>query len=179
VTQAPPPPPPVVPVPDVETARASLRSARDALEATIARAASFTEVERNQRVDDEWSTVESIRHLVFVLDVWHSKTIGGETDPFHPIGLPPSFIPAKPPGTSVDPDARPTFDEAAGVLRARLANFAAYIQDLEDADLSRDVPAHAKTVGGALNVIFTELGAHNHFINRDLDAIERSRATDA
>jgi hypothetical protein len=65
----PPPPPPVVPVPDVLTARESLALAQRRLDATTSRLVSFTEDERQQRVDDEWSAVESLRHLVLTIDL--------------------------------------------------------------------------------------------------------------
>lgn len=147
-------------------------------EGTMHRASSFAEDERHQRVDDEWSTVESFRHVVFVIDVWLSRQIRGEEDPFHPMGLPPSFIPPKPPGSSIDPDARPTFDEACDALRGRLADLRTYVDALTQEELDRPIEGHARTVAGGLGVIFDELTAHDHFINRDLDSIEGSRTPD-
>lgn len=168
--EAPPPPPPVHPVPDVPAARERARSARDRLETTIARASGFTEDQRNERVDGEWSTIESLRHLVLVIDLWLSRTILGNPDPFHPIALPPSFMPPKLfPESSIDPDARPSFAEACDVIRDRLAAVQAYVDGMTEADLERSVAAHAKTVGGALSVLFNELAAHDAFIHRDLE----------
>jgi hypothetical protein len=136
------------------------------------RATSFSEDQLQSGVNDEWSTVESLRHIVMVVDVWLSKTLLGEDDPFDPIGLPPHFMPAKLPGTSIDPDARPTFADACDVTRGRLAAVQSYVEDLRADDLARAVPNdYAKTVGGALSVLFLELKAHNHFINRDLDLV--------
>lgn len=165
----PPPPPPPRPVPTVDVARDTAWSLTDQLEATIGRAASFTEDQRQQGVNDEWSTVQSLRHLTFVVDVWLGKTIRGEEDPFHPIGLPPSFIPPKLPGSSIDPEARPTFDEACDALRGRLADLRGYVDALASDELGRAIGTHAATVAGGLGVIFDELNAHDHFINRDLD----------
>ena len=165
----------MIPVPDVETARTSATAAHDRLEATIARASTYTEDERQQRVDGEWSTVESLRHLTLVLDLWLSRSIRGEADPFHPIALPPSFMPPKLfPDSSIDPDARPSFDEACQVVRGRMASLRDYVGTLTAEELERPVENHAKTVGGALHVIFTELGAHDLFINRDLDRLRSS-----
>src|SRR5687767_3396984 len=172
----PPPPPRVQPVQDIDAARRSAASVTARLEATILRASSFGEDERHQRVADEWSTVESLRHVVFVVDVWLSRNIRGEQDPFHPVGLPPSFMPPKLPDTSIDPDARPTFDEACEVLRGRLTVLRDYIDSLTREELDRPIEAHAGTVAGGLSVIFNELSAHDRFINRDLDTIEGSRA---
>jgi len=170
------PPPPRRVAADPDAARAYVSDVTTLLEATIVRASSFSEAERHQRVNDEWSTVESFRHIVFVVDVWLGKQIKGEDDPFHPMGLPPHFAPRVPPGSSIDEDADPSFDEACEAMRGRLATLAAYVDGLGAEDLKREHPSHAKTVAGALGVIFDELTFHNGFINRDLDAIERDRA---
>ena len=141
------------------------------------RAASLPDDDRHRRVNDEWSTVESLRHLVLLIDLWLSKAILGHDDPFHPIGLPPSFMPPKLPGSSIDPDARPAFDEACQVLQARIADLRTYVDTLTQAELDRSIKAHAGTVAGALGVLFDEMNAHNRFINRELDLIESSRST--
>ena len=99
------PPPPVVPVPSVEAARARAAEATDGLEATMLRAASFSDEELHRSVNSEWSTIDSLRHVVLVVDLWLSKAVLGEEDPFHPMALPPTFMPPKLPGSSIDPDA--------------------------------------------------------------------------
>jgi hypothetical protein len=173
--QSPPPPPPKIPpVTDVDVARRSVTSVTERLEGTMLRASSFAEDARHRRVGDEWSTVESLRHMVLVLDLWLSRNIRGEQDPFHPIGLPPSFMPPKLPGTSIDPDASPTFEEACEVLRGRVAGLRGYIDALTREELDRPIEAHVGTVAGGLGVIFNELTAHDRFINRDLDTIAKS-----
>ena len=146
------------------------------LHATISRLESFTEDERQQRVDDEWSAVESLRHLVLVIDLWLSKVILGERDPFDPIALPPTFMPPKLfPESSIDPDARPSCEEACEVLRSRMTELHHYVDALTPDELARSVETHAGTVGGALHVMLTELDAHDRFINRDLDQLEAAR----
>jgi hypothetical protein len=173
-TAPPPPPPPVVPVPDVGAARDLAAAARTRLEATVARASSFSEDQLQQRVDDEWSTVESLRHIVLVIDLWLSRAVRGEQDPFHPMALPPSFMSPKLfPESSIDPDARPSFAEACACVRGRLASVEEYVDTLTPAELDRPVEAHAGTVGGALSVLFDELAAHDHFINRDLELLRK------
>jgi DinB superfamily len=140
------------------------------------RASSFPDDDRHRRVNEEWSVVESLRHLVLVVDVWLSKGILGHPDPFHPIGLPPSFMPPKLPGSSIDPEAQPAFDEACQVLHERLAGLRTYVDALTQDELDRAIEAHAGSVAGALGVLFDELAAHDRFINRDLDLIESSRS---
>jgi hypothetical protein len=169
---APPPPPPVTPVPDVGAAREAAAEARDRLEATIARTSSFSEDQRQRRVNDEWSAVESLRHLVLVIDLWLSRAIRSEQDPFDPMALPPSFMPPKLfPDSSIDPDARPSFAEACEVVRGRITLVGEYVDALTPDELARPIEAHARTVGGALSVIFIELAAHDRFMNRDLDLL--------
>jgi hypothetical protein len=162
-------------VPSVDGAREAAASATATLETTMLRAASFPDDDRHRRVNDEWSVVESLRHLVLVIDLWLSKAILGEADPFHAIGLPPTFMPPKLPGSSIDPEARPAFDEACEVLRGRMAGIDTYVDGLTREELDRPIKAHAGTVAGGLGVLFTEMRAHNSFINRDLDLIESSR----
>lgn len=174
MTLPPPPPPQRVPA-DPDAARASVREVTGLLEATIARASSFTEADRHRRVNDEWSTVESLRHIVFVVDIWLGKLIGGREDPFHPIGLPPHFVPRKPAGSSIDPDADPTFAQVCEVVRGRIQTLAAYADAVTPEELARPIGTHAQTVAGGLGVIFDELVFHDGFINRDLDAIAAAR----
>lgn len=169
-------PPPIERAPaDVDAARASVASVTELLERTIQRASSFTEAERKHGVNDEWSTVESLQHIVFVVDVWLGRTIKDEQDPFHPIGLPPHFVPRVLPGSSIDGDADPSFDEACDVMRERLAILASFCEALTPDELGREIGTHAKNVSGGLGVILDELHAHNYFINRDLDKIEAAR----
>lgn len=68
-----PPPPELAPIPHVDIARAAAAEAEARIEATIRRASTFTEDELQRRIDDEWSTVESLRHLVLVIDLWLSQ----------------------------------------------------------------------------------------------------------
>ena len=161
----------------VDSAREAAASVTTALETTMRRASSFPGNDLHRRVNDEWSTVESLRHLVLLIDLWLSKAVLGQPDPFHPIGLPPSFMPPKLPGSSIDPGARPAFDEACSALNGRIAELGTYVDALTQEELDRSIEAHAGTVAGALGVLFDELRAHNRFINRDLDLIESSRST--
>ncbi len=145
------------------------------LERTWERARKLTEVQRNQRVDEEWSTVETVRHLIFVVDGWISGTVLGRKNPHHPIGLPPTFMTAKPEGTAIDPDARPAFEEALDVWRGRLDVLRGVVAGLTTEELARPIPQlHANTILGALWIVFDEVWAHNQFMNRDMGVLESS-----
>jgi hypothetical protein len=165
-------PPPIQNIPaDIDAARASVDEVATKLNATIARASRLTEDQRRQRVNDEWSAIESLRHIVFVVDIWLGKLIRGEDDPFHAMGLPPHFVQQPPP--SIDPNADPTFDEACEAVRGRLEILRSYVDGLAPEEMSRGIGTHAKNVAGGLGVIFDELLAHDSFINRDLNEIEQ------
>ena len=45
------------------------------LDATFERARKLSEPQRNQRVDEEWSVVETVRHLVFAVDSWILRVV--------------------------------------------------------------------------------------------------------
>jgi hypothetical protein len=170
VALTPPPEPQLVPS-DADSARAFAAEAIARAEATIERASSFSEEDLQRGVDGEWSTVQSLRHLVLVVDVWLSRTILGEKDPFHPMALPPHFMPPKMPGTSIDPDAAPSFAEACEALRGRFDILRTYTNAVVDEALRVHINNHAKTVGGGLGVLFDEFAAHDYFMNRDLDKL--------
>lgn len=163
-----------------------MRKAVSIVEALLAktweRARGLTEVQLNTRVDDEWSTVETIRHLVFALDAWINRALLGQTDPFHPIALPPTFLPPTAPGMSCDPSANPTFEEALEVWETRMRTVREVVDGLKTKeDLLRPIvvtgdgypPAgHETQVVGPLWTVLEEIWWHNFFINRDLNAIE-------
>jgi hypothetical protein len=151
------------------------------LEATWGRARKLTEEQRNQRVDDEWSVIETIRHLIFAFDAWIKRALLGEDDPFDPIALPPTFLPPTAPGMSCDPDAKPSFEEALAVWKDRVALLNEIVDALAPDELERPIvtkgdgyppPGHETRVIGPLWTIIEESWWHNRFMNRDMDSIE-------
>src|SRR5918999_5745481 len=61
-------------------------------ESTVARARGLSEPQLNERVDGEWSFVETLRHLIFVTDAWVGDVVDEAASPYHPWGLPPHFV---------------------------------------------------------------------------------------
>ncbi|WP_319460007.1 DinB family protein [Micromonospora sp. RTP1Z1] len=59
----------------------------------VARAERLPEAARHERVDDEWSVVETLRHLVFAVDTSVGRMVLGEPMPYHRLGLPPTDYP--------------------------------------------------------------------------------------
>src|SRR5687768_6129639 len=67
-----------------------MREAWSIIEATwsqlVERARPLGEALLHERVDGEWSFVETLRHLVFAHDRWVRRTIVGDTEPFNHLG---------------------------------------------------------------------------------------------
>jgi hypothetical protein len=57
---------------------------------TIGRAGEVPPALLHERVDGEWSFVETLRHLLFVTDAWASRALLGVPSPYHPLDLPPT-----------------------------------------------------------------------------------------
>jgi hypothetical protein len=58
----------------------------------------------HERVEGEWSFIETLRHLVFATDAWVRRAILGDPSPWDPLDLPHDDMPGKP---SVPRDRRP------------------------------------------------------------------------
>jgi len=89
---------------------------------TLARAEPLPEDLHHERVNDEWSLVETLRHLVFAIDSWVGRVVLGEPAPFHRLALPHTDFPADAPaqiGIEVDTHLRDppstSTHESAGV----------------------------------------------------------------
>ena len=169
---------------DLDDVREGLRIVETQLDATLARVRALPEAMRNHRVGDEWSAVETVRHLVFVIDLWvRRQALGLGAEAYHPIGLPPSHVPPAPPGTGIEPDARPTFDEAIEVwdqrlaeVRDRLASITPAEADATAAVEAPGFPPLPKTIPfrRAVAVVLRETWAHNRYLERDLAVLESS-----
>lgn len=133
------------------------------------RAAELDEDLLRRSVDGEWSWLETMRHLVFVTDVWIGGFVLGRTGHHHPLGLPPSFVD----GVALygfDPDVEAGFDDVVAAREDRLDVLREVVAGLDDAALERDC-GEGRTVQRCLHVTFDEEWAHHRFANRDLDAL--------
>lgn len=148
---------------------------------TVARAEKLSDADRQQRIDDEWSFVETLRHLVFATDVWVSRMVLGEERPYHRLGLPPTDYP--PTGAAelgIEPDARPSLAEVLQVRAERMALVRRIVDGLTDADLEElrtAAPAPAwgvesLPVGTCLRVVMEEECEHHRYATRDLALLE-------
>ena len=149
--------------------------------ATVERASRLPDGVPYERVGDEWSLVETLRHLVFVIDAWASRTILDESKPYHPLGYPhSSYPPDDAAELGVEIDARPSFDDVLEAHAGRQAVIRRIVAGLTDADLDRPCqrppapgyPDETRTVGRCLRTVMREECEHRRYAERDLDRLE-------
>jgi hypothetical protein len=156
-------------------------------DATTSRARALPEELLHERVDGEWSFVETLRHLVFATDAWVLRAVLGDPDPFHPLGLAHSEMPA---GTPLVPhvDARPSLDEVLVVRADRIRSVAQVLEGLTDERLDEmtvPVPepgypeSEAHLVRRCLRAVVTEEWLHREYAERDLAVLERRSGREA
>ena len=139
----------------------------------------------HESVNDEWSAVETLRHLVFVHDSWFRRCCLGSTEPFTPMGLGPPFVPGRE-EQGLDLTAAPTLDEVIAVRDVQAAELAAWLDAVTPEQLQEPAPipddgrwppyAGGRSVRQCLATVLDEEWAHHGFCVRDLDLIEASGA---
>jgi hypothetical protein len=148
---------------------------------TVARAEQLPESARHERVDDEWSFVETLRHLVFASDAWAGSAVLDELKPYHRLGLThTSYPPADAAALGIDVGARPSFAEVMEARTGRMAVVRGVVDSLTDTELERlsarppapGYPEEARSVGRCLRVVLNEEVAHHRYAVRDLGVLE-------
>ena len=147
---------------------------------TMQRAGALGEAALRRSVNNEWSFVDTLRHLVFVTDAWLRNAAQAVPQPFHPYGLPASFM-TNGDTFGIDPAAAPTLDEVLEVRAVRLGMVRSYVDSVTQADLdaAREPgtpgwpPPAPRTGLACLQVILNEEWAHHQFAIRDLATIEQ------
>lgn len=161
------------------------RAAWDAIEnlweATIDRARLLPEAKLHERVDGEWSLVETQRHLLFASDAWLGNAVLEEEAPYHPLGFPAGGTP--PEATAklgLTVDATPTLDEVLAPRLARMATMRHVVDGLTEAELDRvcgrkpadPYPDREYVVRRCLKVVLREEAEHHRYTVRDLAVLE-------
>jgi DinB superfamily len=86
---------------------------------TLTRARAITEPFLYERIDDEWSFVETLRHLLMASDCWLRRMVKGMETPYHPWGLAGSWL-RDPASLGIDPGAAPSVDDVVKARRERM-----------------------------------------------------------
>ena len=135
---------------------------------TIATAQPLPEEMLHQSVNDEWSFVQTLRHLIFAMDKWFSVPILAE--PFHPIGLPNSGS-VDFPWPGLEYDLRPSVSDALAVRSDRCKRFREYLVSVTPSDVTRpiDVLENGENpLQECIYTVFEEEFWHNRYARRDL-----------
>jgi hypothetical protein len=146
--------------------------------ASITRARELPESLLHERVNEEWSFVETLRHLIMAIDCWHGRMIEGNPHPYHPWGLAGPFL-SDPASLGLDFAATPSLDEVIVVHEKRFADVGQTIGTVTPSELERmctppSTPGHPqvpRTVVQCLHTILNEEWEHNRYANRDLDVL--------
>ncbi|MDQ1711177.1 MAG: hypothetical protein QOE45_627 [Frankiaceae bacterium] len=160
------------------------REAWEALERlwqqTVERAQGMAPELLHERVDGEWSFIETLRHLVFATDAWVRRAMLGDPAPWDPLGLPHDDM-SDEPSVPRDRTARPSLDEVLALRADRMATVRRVIADLTDetlAGMTEPVlePGYPESqsfpVRRCLGAIVNEEWEHRLFAERDLDLLQ-------
>jgi hypothetical protein len=145
----------------------------------VDRARRLPEDRLHERVDGEWSFVETLRHLLFLHDAWLRRAVLGEATPYDALDLPHDEMPDLD-GVPNDPDARPGLDHVLGLLEERRAITRSFFAGLSDEALAGDTtvtgPGYPEAGGYAvqrcLRAVVAEEWWHHRFAERDLTLLE-------
>ena len=169
---------------DLAEQRASLDGALRAWDAHLQRAAAMSAVDVS--VDGEWSTAQTLRHLVLAMDGWIRHGLRGIDDAFWYAGLPFTEYEPEVWRHGIDLAAAPSLEEVCAVHADRIAQVYALYDDLAGTDVTVDAPRLPPwapdglvfPVHRCLGVVAREHWAHLQFVVRDLDTLA-ARGADA
>jgi len=146
---------------------------------TVDRARALDSEQLHERVDGEWSFIETLRHLCYATDAWVNRVYLGDPDPWSPLDLP--FDTLRDLQWAYDDDVRPPLDEVLELRADRQATVRRVLADLTDVRLAENTdpvegdgwpPADRYSVAEALGIVVNEEWHHRRYAERDLAALE-------
>ena len=150
---------------------------------TIDQARGLSESTLLERVNNEWSFVETLRHLLFVTDAWIGRAVLGQVRPYHRLGLPPDHRIGEPQDGvdvttwGIDVCADASFEEVVAARNTRTMMVRDVMDTIAAEMLSQPCPPNpaagfppstALPIGTCLDVVVGEEWAHHGFATRDL-----------
>jgi DinB superfamily/Pentapeptide repeats (8 copies) len=139
---------------------------------TITRAQALPEDALHESVNEEWTFVQTLRHLVFAMDKWFTAPILGES--FHPIGLPNTGS-MDFPWAGLDYDLAPSVSEALAVRADRARRFRDYLETIVATDFARTIDVlenGTNQLQECIYTVFEEEFWHDRYAQRDLAQLE-------
>ena len=139
---------------------------------TVSAAKALPEASLHESVTDEWSFVQTLRHLVFAMDKWFTAPILGEG--FHPIGLPNSGSVGFP-WPDLDYDLKPSVDDALAVRADRATRFRDYLASVATTEFTRPIEVlenGTNPLQECIYTVFEEEFWHNRYARRDLTQLQ-------
>ena len=148
---------------------------------TVDRARRLPEELLHESVGDEWSFIQTLRHLAFASESWVGRGVLGDPRPWHPLSLPWDQMEPRD-GVPHDRDARPTLDGALALRLEAMALVRRVVDGLTDEQL--DVPGEPLAGPGwpdegkvltprkCLRVVLNEEWWHRRYAERDLAVLE-------
>jgi DinB superfamily/Pentapeptide repeats (8 copies) len=160
---------------DVEGVRRAWSEAITRADEAVARARRLPPDLLDAQVDEEFSFIQTLRHLVMASDRWLTGPVFGDPEPyFHPLGQAHEGA-EEGPAQGLDPDAHPSLDEVLDVRHERQARVRGFLDGATDADLQRVVASPnggETTVLRCLWVVLKEEWWHHQYAARDLAVLE-------
>ncbi len=160
--------------------REAWRQLRDGWARSTERVRSMPAGSEHERVDGEWSMVETLRHLVFVHDSWFRRCVLGRTEPFTAMGLGPPFV-SDQEEQGLDRSARPSLDDVLAVRERQASEVEAWLAEVTPEQLAQPAPvpdddrwppyAKGRRVRQCLGTVLNEEREHHGFCVRDLDKL--------
>ena len=151
---------------------------------TVERARRLPRELLHQSVNEEWTFIETLRHLVFATDSWIRRAIMGDPSPWDPLGLPWDEM-ADTSSVPHDRTARPSLESVLALRRDRTSTVRHVIDALTPASLEASTapvdapgwpPSRSFPVRECLLIIFNEEWQHRLYAERDLDVLEANLA---
>jgi hypothetical protein len=147
---------------------------------TVAHARTLPEAALHRSVDDEWSFIQTLRHLSFASAAWVGRMILGNPSPWHPLDLPWDEAPGWD-GIPWDREARPSLDEVLTVRAERQAMVREVVGSLTDEQLASEVSrtepgwprAESFPLKECLGIVLNEEWEHRLYAERDLAILEK------
>ncbi|KAB8191587.1 DinB family protein [Nonomuraea phyllanthi] len=148
-------------------------------EGTLARARTFPEPALHRGVGEEWSFIQTLRHLNFASAAWVGRMVLGDASPWHPLDLPWDEAPGWD-GIPWDREARPSLDEVLAVRRERQAMVRDVMESLTAGQLASEVsrtePGWPQEEGfpvmECLHIVLNEEWEHRLYAERDLTVLK-------